>query len=322
MRPVIASILVIYCLCIGQVTKVYCQKSDGRKRAAAAQAYDLGTTGYMNGEYETAAQWFETAYRMAPTAVALMQAVRSHYKAGNEPRAGTLALLLIDNYPEQGEITEYAEFVLKEVSPKYVRLDVICDKCTVDLNGALQDYHSFFMPPSRDNEITANFGTGQVVETIYGEPGEEKSITFEPPAAVGEDEKEQRTEPMPPVQEETSKPPLSPLFATAGTGVTLALAGVTTWSAINMYKGVDKYEEAAKSGAKNAHKLLKAGESKELRTNILLASTLVMAAGTALVAIVFTDWSEWFGQEEESKNLSLYMTPLLDGSYTAIQGRF
>jgi outer membrane protein assembly factor BamD (BamD/ComL family) len=63
-------------------------------RSAAAEAYDRGTAAYLDGSYEKAAQWFETANRLAPAAPALMQAVRAHHKAGSALKASSLALQL------------------------------------------------------------------------------------------------------------------------------------------------------------------------------------------------------------------------------------
>jgi outer membrane protein assembly factor BamD (BamD/ComL family) len=50
---------------------------DARQRQAAAEAYDQGTAAYLAGDYEKAAEWFETANRLAPAAPALIQAARS-----------------------------------------------------------------------------------------------------------------------------------------------------------------------------------------------------------------------------------------------------
>ncbi|HEY2735655.1 MAG TPA: hypothetical protein VGI70_16775, partial [Polyangiales bacterium] len=67
---------------------------DARQRQAAAEAYDRGTAAYLEGSYEEAGKWFETANRMAPAAPALMQAIRAHEHYDNKARAATLALEL------------------------------------------------------------------------------------------------------------------------------------------------------------------------------------------------------------------------------------
>lgn len=85
---------------------------DARQRQAAAEAYDRGTAAYLDGEFTEAAQWFETANRMAPAAPALMQAIRSHQRAGepdNFTRAATLALRLSQEYAEDPAASRVCE---------------------------------------------------------------------------------------------------------------------------------------------------------------------------------------------------------------------
>nr|MDQ3036002.1 hypothetical protein [Myxococcota bacterium] len=62
-----------------------------QERQAAADAFDRGTRAFLARDYPRAGQWFETAYRMAPAAVALIGAVRAYERGGNVQRAATLA---------------------------------------------------------------------------------------------------------------------------------------------------------------------------------------------------------------------------------------
>jgi hypothetical protein len=55
---------------------------DARQRQAAAEAYDQGTSAYLSGDYVKAAEWFETANRLASAAPALIQSARSLQQAG------------------------------------------------------------------------------------------------------------------------------------------------------------------------------------------------------------------------------------------------
>src|SRR6187551_3774396 len=91
----IAVLLAAACLAVAQPARA----QDARSRQAAAEAYDQGTAAYLAGEYEKAAEWFETANRLAPAAPALIQAARSLQEAGLKSRAASIALRLTTEYP-------------------------------------------------------------------------------------------------------------------------------------------------------------------------------------------------------------------------------
>jgi len=98
------------------------QEGDARQRQAAAEAYDQGTAAYVARDYQKAAQWFETANRLSPAAPALIQSTRSHYKAGNLPRAATLALQLTITYASEPTAVEVGENLLDDAAPHSTKL--------------------------------------------------------------------------------------------------------------------------------------------------------------------------------------------------------
>ena len=70
---------------------------------------------------------------------------------------------------------------------------------------------------------------------------------------------------------------------TAGAGATLA------WSGVDTLNARDEYEETAMTDVTLARQMLDEGQSKELRTNVLIGVTSGLAALTLVFAIL-TDW--------------------------------
>ncbi len=317
-------------------------QSDGQRRQAAAEAYDRGTADYLAGNYARAAEWFETANRMAPAAPALMQAVRAHRRAGNDLRAATLALGLTLAYGDEPAALEYATQVLDELQGNYLRVEVACDDCTVDLNGTLQEYHSFFVEPDATHTVVAHFDTGDEQETVSGASGEVRKLVFEAPTGgpggtvppdtrIGGIDDDGRGDEPPPSDED--RKPLSPLITYIAGGVTLALGAGVVISGVDALADVEKYEEAAdeakvaeEGGApdatdlrKKAEDLYEKGHDKEVRTNILIGVTAAAAVGTAVVALFFTDWE---GEPESETSLSFSVRPGARGAVAALEGSF
>lgn len=325
-----AVVALVLCTVAGEARA---QEGDARQRQAAAEAYDQGTAAYVARDYQKAAQWFETANRLSPAAPALIQSTRSHYKAGNLPRAATLALQLTITYASEPTAVEVGDGLLQEAAPQLLRVDVDCDGCSLDVDGTLQEFKSFFLPPDTAHTVTASFETGERSEDVSGAAGETKSLSFEAPPP--------RAEVVEPVEEkpegggfvigddgkprDAAKKPLPPLVTFIGAGVTGALLIGSIISTVDVYAKAEDYDKAADDanaacradpGGTNcttlynkANDLLDDGEPTEMRTTILWVATGVVGAATAIVALTLTDWSG--GDDQEHAN-TLHMQPLID----------
>jgi len=115
---------------------------------------------------------------------------------------------------------------------------------------------------------------------------------------------------------------LSPVWAPRRHAVTLALGGATLWSGLDTNSAYSDYKkklpelgqtegDARAAAQAEADRLVSEGHARERRTNLLLAGTIVGAAGTAVLGVWFTD----FGR---SKTASLWLSP----SSVAISGAF
>jgi len=313
---------------------------DARQRQAAAEAYDRGTAAYLEGAYAEAGQWFETAHRMAPAAPALMQAIRAHEHNDNHARAATLALELSRSYRDDKAASDFAAGVLAKDASTLLRVDVSCDEdCKLDLDGKLQEYLSFFAAPGTAHQLTATFETGSKHASVQGAAGETRSLEFQAPPPP----------PTPPITEargtasgeasEGSHPPLAPVYTWIGLGVTGALGVATIILGVNANSGVPDYKKAAADSTNcmkmagvdctaqqnRARILLADGQSRELRTNVLIGVTAFAAVGTGVIALFLTDWS---GKPEEAKapseraSASFWLEPRPGGIMSGVKGEF
>lgn len=312
-----------------QTQVAHAQEGDARQRQAAAEAYDQGTAAYVAHDYEKAAQWFETANRLSPAAPALIQSARSHYKAGDIARAATLALQLTLTYASDPTATDVGNGLLQETTPQLLRVDVECDGCSLDVDGTLQEFKSFFVDPGTAHTVTASFETGERSSDVSGEAGESKSLSFTapPPAPTvvathlpGADEDAVLGEDGQP--RDVNRKPLPPVVTFVGAGLTGALLIGSIISTVDTYSRADEWETAADDAnaacragrpdcealRDHANEVLDDGEPTELRTTVLWVATGVVGAATAIIALTLTDWSG--GDDEHASSLS--MQPLLD----------
>jgi hypothetical protein len=337
MKKRIASILIVALWCFG-VSGTVLGQSDAQQREAAAKAYDRGTAAYLAGDFAKAAQWFETANRMAPAAAALMQAIRAHKNADNRMRAATLALQLQYQYPGEAGAVEYANGILEELEVEFYRIDVTCDNCTVDLNGALQEYYSFFVEPETPHTLVAHFETGDVTEELSGAAGDSRMVVFEAPAARTVPEEGGAVLPttLPPGDGVSDEPvdepkPLPPYVTFIAGGVTVALGVVTVVVGLDAQAGAEDYETKTEE-AKNepdpvkadelraeAEQMLEDGQSKETMFNVFIGVTGAAAVGTAVIALLLTDWS---GEGEEQPDVSMGIAPTRSGGMATVRAEF
>ena len=328
---------------------------NARERQAAAEAYDRGTTAYVAQAFEEAAVWFETANRMAPAAPALMQAIRAHEKGENFPRAATLALELQTSYRDDAAAADFSQEILGKYGAALVKVSVSCDEdCKLDVDGKLEEYLSFYVTPVDDHTITATFETGSKALKLQGEAGETKDLAITAPPAPPLKAVAMAPTSAPSSEQDDDPAPLPPIVTWIGLGLTVALGGATVASGIHALDGVPAFEEAVSAAdpcldmpmsgwdqscvqkVDKANELLEDGQSRELRTNILIGASIAAAVGTSVIAFLFTDWSggdqKRQNQASQGRDLretrSTRETPTLElhawpgGAATVLKGRF
>jgi tetratricopeptide (TPR) repeat protein len=316
-------------------------QSETRERQAAAEAYDQGTASYLSGDYPKAAEWFETANRLSPAAPALIQAARAHQQAGHATRAATLALRLTLEYPDEAAAVKFAQGVLDQLEPRFVRVEVTCASCSLDVDGTLQESQIFFVEPGAPHNITASFETGERKQTVAGAAGETKTLEFEaPPRPIAPPAQSGAMAGGAPIDSASHKPLGPPVTFIAG-GITVLLLAGSIVSTIDMNAGVEPYEEAVDeynqclqmaelsmedaTGCNDLYQVaqdqLDEGKSKETRTTILWSVTGGAAVVTAVIGLLLTDWSGNGNDSASATGLQFLVAPTHGGATLSMKGR-
>ena len=301
---------------------------DAQQRQGAADAYDRGSAAFLAEDYAAAGRWFETANRLAPAAPALLQAIRAHSRAGDDVRAGTLALRLMDTY--EGEAAVEARGLVRELSPSLLRVDVVCSECAVQVDGSVALHDSFFVSPDEDHNVVLGFSTGDVERTVTGAAGERLPVTASAPIAMpnqrieddgnGSGNAFERGSSS--AEAEASGGGVSPALFVTSLVLTLGSAAALAWSGIDTKNDAAVYERVVREeNLVRARELLAAGQKEELRTNILIGVT----SGLAVLTIVFAIVTDWEGDEDEDPT-SVTLRPTLGGGVNhgslGLQGSF
>ncbi|GAB4195699.1 MAG: hypothetical protein OHK0013_02150 [Sandaracinaceae bacterium] len=258
-------------------------------RQAAGQAYDRATAAYLARNYGQAATLFETAYRLAPASAALVQAVRSHERAGNAVRAATLALRLQAFYGAEDAARRQAEQTLAATASQLLRIDVACaGTCTLELDGVIQEHTSFFASPGTEHTVRATFDTGAIERAVTGAAGATERLSFEappPPAevATGGESGDPDGTTAPPTPVDRGGGGLSPALFVTGLVATAISGGILIGAGVHALSGVPSYN------AMPTVEGLRDGQSRELFTNVMIGVTGALAL-TTLVFAVLTDW--------------------------------
>jgi hypothetical protein len=296
-----------------------------QQRKSAAEAYDRGTSAWLAGQYSQAAQWFETAHRLAPSPAALVQAIRSHAESGNSLRAASLSLWLKAEYDADPRANKVADGILEEAEDNYGKVVVTCDDdCTVNVGGKVHEYLQFFVEPGMEHTITAGFQYGDVDQKVKVGHGDTAELSFEAPPAPPEDERAVAEGGAPEVEKEPwhGLPRWVTITAMA---VTLGLGAGALVSGIDTNRAASSYEDWAAAGRQqtsmhpdatgttddgwgvdgNDQRICTVdgtdfcaevqgryddGKKLQRRTNILIGTAAGMAAVSAVLAIFLTDW--------------------------------
>jgi hypothetical protein len=263
----------------------------------AAKAFSQAQEAVLAGDNGRAADLYELADELAPSAPALRNAARARLAAGHDAMAATLAAELLRRYPSDKESRDVAEAILSKLSPRLSQFDISCSEdCTVTLDGKAasskpRTRHMFFAQPG-GRTVGATFDGGrQASKQVTVLAGQTTTITLEAPPEVVKAEPANTGA----AADLGAKPAahhglsrkwvVGTAILTAGFGVAAGLQGMATLDTRDQIK-------AAVAAGDNAHamELYNEGESEQLRTNIFIGGAAVMGVATIVLAFV-TDWS-------------------------------
>ncbi|MCU0682424.1 MAG: hypothetical protein MUF34_09240 [Polyangiaceae bacterium] len=270
--------------------------------SAAYDAFEEGRQLFSERHFEAAAERFELANRLAPTAAALANAIRAQAASRRPARAAALAVRAGVLYPELPAVVALVRKTLQEANAQTQRLDIECNpECQLEVDGALVEpsdsaWLVLFLEPGR-HQLRARWGEERrVLLEVDAEAGKRRALRFElprdpPPAAA--------FLPVPPKPPSRSLAPTrssptkpwSPWVVVAGGATTVFLGSMTllSYADAKVSPGTERVR-AECAGASASCPAYRQGEAKELRTNVLLVSTASLAALTAGAAFMLIDW--------------------------------
>jgi hypothetical protein len=318
----------------------------------AADRFDEGRIAFKAGAFAEAAEHFEAADAHAPSPSALALAMRSRTEAGQYAKAASLAEIVLIRHGDNPDLVERAKATLASHEGELSILDVVCrPECelVVDqklVHGAASTVWRVHVDPGH-HDVVASFDGGREGSTpIDVEAGQRLPLSFEAEAASPDVVPKAVVEP-PGAVATTDRPTsaagpedgahqrfvLPREVFWMGVGLTGALALATTWS------GIDTIREPGQAHVKSVcadparesecSRLYDDGQAKELRTNVLLGSTIVLALATAATGLFATDFgsSSSVSKADGAARGTLTVRPLaaLDGrrgAFLGAEGRF
>lgn len=263
--------------------------------------FEAGTKAFENKDYLAASAEFEAALQQRPHPVIRFNLAVSQARLGHPKRAVELLRQVKGDPLADKELLERTlrELRTTEQSLSHITLQLADPKRDkVELDGValeLANGPDIALDPGNHHVkvISGNavvldqvleLATGERVELRVGERSRRIDVVVVPvgPAAP--------VVPQPPPPAPSR--PLSPVWFYAGAGATAVLTGLTIGSGIDTQRAYDAYKrDLPQLSQAEADARVKSGHSRELRTNLLLAGSVLCGAGTAVMGVWFVDFS-------------------------------
>jgi tetratricopeptide (TPR) repeat protein len=255
---------------------------------AAAKEFAAGERAFGAGDYRRAADAFEAAYRASPHHAPLWNAARSCLRSGQDVRAANLLERYLRIAPADAPDRDHATAALAEVSPRVGRIELhraLAREVELD-DTATSAAVVYVAPGEHVIRATGSDGT-EIVRRMTVAAGAVVSISLEPadgvaPATSTNTSTTTRTTAM--GREEGRKNGLSPWFVVAGGAATATAGGLA------MAFGLGTIESRNAFRADPTPERYDAAVRDQMRTNVALVTTGLLAVATGAVAVFLVDW--------------------------------
>jgi hypothetical protein len=261
---------------------------------SAARQFEEGQRAFAAGDFRRAAAAFESAYRLKPHHAPLWNAGRSWDKAGETVNAANFYSRFLAAAPAGARERDQATERLRELAQKVARLDIqVSDAKAVKLDGEAPPATSVYVAPG-DHVVEGAAPSGEPVRrTVTVGAGQILSVALEPAPT--------RAEAAPPAMARGTQPTEKPSFegpprpepdrgfhlpwpvVVIGGALTIVAGGLATWSGLSTLDQRDAFDTAPTQDK------LDDGKSAQLRTNILIGTTIGLAVLTGVSAL-FVNW--------------------------------
>lgn len=291
----LARVLAVASLAMLAASPVLAQTPDARARAK--EAYDRGVEAHAKGDLQRAAEEFARADALAPSPVALQAALDASIDA-DDPALGAELLERSAREKPSGALTASISAARSKFAGRAGRVRIECPgstTCLATLDGKAVDTDKTVWARTGQHTVVVQVDGDAQTRLVRVEPNQTADVT----ATKGEDAAPApAAETPPPVYDapKTAKHDYSNglprIYFFAGVGVTVLLAGATTFFAIDTKNKHDEFESlgCARGAVGDCEDLKDQGERSQTNTNIGLVLTGVAAVGTAVLGAAFTDW--------------------------------
>ncbi len=311
--PIATALAIAAGVVLGGAPRAHAESMQEQARAH----YDMGTGAYVRADYKTAAQEFALADRLSPSAVALTAALDAAVQA----ELGPLAMELVARAARGPADPPLAALVTKargRFAKRVGRVRVVCSPapCAASLDGAPIELgaEEYAWIGRHNVRLERAAGVSERPVDISAEGRVDLVVTETTPASVGAPTPSPTGTPSgAPTPSPTGTPSpaatsiaipakakapaatdsgLSPAVFFTGVGVSVVLGAVTLASGLDTARKHDDYFSAHCEALASAACASRAqdGVSAQHRTNVLLASTAVVATATTLIGVAFTRW--------------------------------
>jgi len=232
----------------------------------ASILYDAAARRMANGEYAGAAVLFAKADALAPSDVALRQALQASLLADDGP----LAIALLDRAdaaPAESAVARLGGQARARFSKAVGRIEVRCAGCSVEVDGAVPE-------PVRRGFVHAG---RHVVSARRGDTSEQRAVAVEAEKTVVVDFPT-RTVAVATAPKPEARRNLSPTWFWIGVGTSAVLAAATTVSFVDLVGRHADFEASPNPATQED------GRSAQTRTQLLGAGAAVAFAATIGIA--------------------------------------
>jgi hypothetical protein len=300
-----------------------------QQKAAAAAAFDDGVKRFEQADYGPAAKAFLLADELLPNPDAITNAIAAARRANEHLVVAQAAERGLARAEPNSALATQAREALSQAAQHLARLELDCEPtpCSISLDGQPIKPGGRYLLPGTHSGQTKNLD-GQAAEDSWTfAAGATYRITLQlpkpgqviPPSRTETETAADAPPPEAPPPEGTAestpedkskKKPLPKTAFFVGAGVTVVLAGITTWSGLNAMSKSDDYKDNPNRTQGEKDDV----ERAMTRSNVLFGATLFAAAGTAVMGVFFVDW--------KGNQVSAGVAPMPGGALGAVHGRF
>lgn len=285
--------------------------ASAEQREAATHAFEEGEAAFRIGDFLRAGEAFERAYRASPHPAPLWNAARSYERAGELARAANVYARYLREAPEGAPDRREAQAALGGLAKKLGLVEIYTKDATdVRLDDKPAPGPRVYVNPGthvlegrvkgHEVRVVEDVEAGGVRNMALVDVSSDKlEVTAIPP-------KSEANKPAPPRPAAEVKAPAWMIPAlVAGGAATATSVGLLVWSGLDTLAARRDFD-----GAPSLDKL-EAGKDKQLRTNVLLGSSIGLGVFTGVVA------SLWLAKHREERP-RVAVTPTLPAKGSAL----